>query len=165
MASQPFTTCVGSSPSYGRAVIDDPDGLEDDESEEEEDEDELAVEPSVTVEISGLSVYTHHGVTEAERVVGQRVVFDISFELGECDAIVTDRVEDTVDYADATQQVYLVAQERSFKTLERLCSVVADRMIDRYGALSVTVRATKPEPPIPLAVDEVSVEVWKGRAD
>jgi dihydroneopterin aldolase len=54
-----------------------------------------------------------------------------------------------------------VASERSFKTLEALCSAVADRLIDRYGASEVKVRAAKPEPPIPLPVDEVAVEVWK----
>jgi dihydroneopterin aldolase len=126
-----------------------------------EDEDEELVEPSVRVEIAGLSLYTHHGVEEEERKVGQRLIFDLSFELGECDATVTDRVEDTVDYADVCQQVALAAQERSYKTLERLCSAVADRMIERYGAEAVTVRAAKPEPPIALPVDEVSVEVWK----
>jgi 7,8-dihydroneopterin aldolase/epimerase/oxygenase len=140
-------------------MIDEPeDRLEDDE---DEDDDREAVEPYVTVEIVGLSVYTHHGVGEAEREVGQRIVFDIEFEVGECDAVVTDRVEDTVDYADVCQQVFLAAQERSYKTLERLCSAVADRLIDRYGAESVTVRAAKPEPPIALPVDEVAVEVWK----
>jgi 7,8-dihydroneopterin aldolase/epimerase/oxygenase len=128
----------------------------------DEDDDEL-VEPSVRVEITGLSLYTHHGVDEAERAVGQRLLFDLSFELEECDATVTDRVEDTVDYADVCQQVALAAQERSYKTLERLCSAVADRMIERYGAEAVTVRASKPEPPIALPVEEVSVEVFKER--
>jgi dihydroneopterin aldolase len=132
------------------------------EPDDDEDEDEAA-EPAVTIEISGLSLYTHHGVEAAEREVGQRLVFDLSFEVGECDATVTDRVEDTVDYADVCQQVALAAQERSYKTLERLCSAIADRMIDRYDAETVTVRATKPEPPIPLPVEEVSVEVWKER--
>ena len=135
---------------------DEPERLEPDEDDDER------TEPSVRVEITGLSLYTHHGVEEAERAVGQRLVFDLAFELGECDATVTDRVEDTVDYADVCQQVALAAQERSYKTLERLCSAVADRMIDRYGAESVTVRASKPEPPIALPVEEVSVEVWKG---
>ncbi len=102
---------------------------------------------------------------DAERKVGQRLVFDISFDLDRCDATLTDELEDTVDYADVCQQVALAAQERSFKTLERLCSWVADRMIDRYGADSVTVRAAKPEPPIALPVDEVSVEVWKERRE
>jgi len=137
--------------------MDDPEQLEPEE-EHDEDEDEG---PLVTVEVVGLSLYTHHGVGDAEREVGQRLVFDLSFELSDCDATLTDRVEDTVDYGDVCEQVALAAQERSYKTLERLCNAVADRMIDRYGADSVTVRATKPEPPIPLPVEEVSVEVWR----
>ena len=137
---------------------DDPERLGPDEDDER---DELASEPSVTIEITGLSLFTHHGSEQAERDVGQRLLFDLSFEVGEVDATVTDRLEDTVDYADVCQQVAFVAQERSYKTLERLCSAVADRMIERYGAESVTVRAAKPEPPIPLPVEEVSVEVWR----
>jgi 7,8-dihydroneopterin aldolase/epimerase/oxygenase len=88
-------------------------------------------------------------------------VFDIAFELDECDATVTDRIEDTISYAEVCEQVALGAQERSYRTLERLCTAVADRLIDRFGAESVRVKATKPEPPIPLPVEEVSVEVWK----
>ena len=138
----------------------------DDDFDEIEDEDDLddeheASAPSVSIEVTGLSLYTHHGVGEAEREVGQRLVFDIAFELDECDATVTDRVEDTVNYAEVCEQVALGAQERSYKTLERLCAAVADRLIDRFGAQSVRVKATKPEPPIPLPVEEVSVEVWK----
>jgi 7,8-dihydroneopterin aldolase/epimerase/oxygenase len=140
---------------------------EDDEGEEHEDEDddeeEYVGEPAVRIDVSGLSLYTNHGVGRAERELGQRLIFDLSFELVDCDATVTDRVEDTVDYADVCQQVALAAQERSYSTLERLCSAVADRMLDRYGADTITVRATKPEPPIALPVEEVSVEVWKER--
>jgi 7,8-dihydroneopterin aldolase/epimerase/oxygenase len=134
------------------------DGLDDDELG---DDDRSASSPAVSIEISGLSLYTRHGVSEAERELGQRLVFDISFELDDCDATVTDRIEDTINYGEVCEQVALAAQERSYKTLERLCSAVADRLVDRFGAESVRVKATKPEPPIPLPVDEVSVEVWK----
>jgi 7,8-dihydroneopterin aldolase/epimerase/oxygenase len=136
--------------------MDEPEHLEPDEDEEEDEGG-----PIVTVEIVGLSLYTHHGVDAAEREVGQRLVFDLQFELSDCDATLTDRVEDTVDYADVCEQVAFAAQERSYRTLERLCTAVADRMIERYGPDWVTVRATKPEPPIPLPVEEVSVEVSK----
>ncbi|MEA2423939.1 MAG: 7,8-dihydroneopterin aldolase/epimerase/oxygenase [Thermoleophilaceae bacterium] len=150
-------------------IDDERDDLEPDDPDEDDDlgddDDNEPSEPLVTIEIVGLSLYTHHGVEEAERTVGQRLVFDLSFDLSECDATVTDRVEDTIDYADVCQQVALAAQERSYKTLERLCSAIADRMMDRYGADAVTVRATKPEPPIPLPVEEVTVEVWKERTD
>ena len=138
-----------------------PTGPEDEEELPDLDGDDEGDEPSVTIEITGLSLYTRHGVSEAERELGQRLVFDVTFELDDCDATVTDRVEDTVDYADVCEQVALAAQERSYRTLERLCSAIADRLVQRYGAESVRVKAAKPEPPIPLPVEEVSVEVWK----
>jgi dihydroneopterin aldolase len=131
----------------------------------EEDEDEV-LEPVVTIEIRGLSLYTHHGVGAAEREVGQRLLFDVTFDVEDCAATVTDEVEDTIDYGDVCQYVALAASERSFKTLEALCSSIADRLIERYGASTVSVRAAKPEPPIPLPVEEVAVEVFKdARAD
>ena len=135
-----------------------------DDSDELDDEgrgdDEQAAE-AVTVEITGLSLYTHHGVSEAEREVGQRLVLDLRLDVGETDATVTDSVEDTVDYAEVCQLVALIAQQRSHNTLERLCSTIANRLLADYELEGVWVKATKPEPPIPLSVDEVSVEVWR----
>ncbi|MGD0981708.1 MAG: dihydroneopterin aldolase [Solirubrobacteraceae bacterium] len=115
----------------------------------------------VTIEISGLSLFTHVGVSAAEREVGQRLLFDIRIDVGESDATETDRIEDTIDYGEVCQLVALVAQQRNYKTLERLCTVVADRIIEDFGADAVWVKAAKPEPPIPLPVEEVSVEVWR----
>jgi len=144
-------------------MIDDRDPLDpdDDLDERDFDDDDEVPEPTVTVEITGLSLYTQHGVSDAERELGQRLVIDVAFELADCDAMVTDRVEDTVDFAEVCEQVALAAQERSYRTLERLCAAIADRLMQRYGTDSVRVKAAKPEPPIPLPVDEVSVEVWR----
>jgi len=139
---------------------DDAGELDDDDEHELPDDHEETAE-SVTVEITGLSLYTHHGVSEAEREVGQRLVLDLRLDVGETDATVTDSIEDTVDYAEVCQLVALVAQQRSHKTLERLCSTIADRLLADYELEGVWVKATKPEPPIALAVDEVSVEVWR----
>ncbi|MHB1539391.1 MAG: dihydroneopterin aldolase [Solirubrobacteraceae bacterium] len=140
----------------GRAAGGDAEG----EAVEDDDEREDTLE-SVTVEITGLSLYTHHGVSDSEREVGQRLVLDLRLELGEAGATATDRIEDTVDYGEVCQLVALVAQQRSYRTLERLCSSVADRLLADYALEGVWVKAAKPEPPIPLPVDEVSVEVWR----
>jgi 7,8-dihydroneopterin aldolase/epimerase/oxygenase len=147
-----------------RERAEEPEGYEageEDLPEREEDEEEREGGEAVTIEIAGLSLYTHHGVSEAEREVGQRLVFDLRLELGETDATVTDRIEDTVDYGEVCQLVWLVAQQRSHRTLERLCSTIADRLLADYELEAVWVKAAKPEPPIPLSVDEVSVEVWR----
>ena len=37
--------------------------------------------------------------------------------------------------------------------------------MERYGCESVRVRAAKPEPPLPLAIQEVAVEVVQERAE
>jgi dihydroneopterin aldolase len=133
----------------------------DDDLSGDDDDEERGPEVGVSIDIVGLSLYTHHGVSAAEREVGQRLVLDVRFDLGEVDALVTDRVEDTVDYGEVCQVIALVAQQRSYKTLERLCAVIADRLASQFGADNVSVKASKPEPPIPLPVEEVSVEVWR----
>src|SRR5260370_40667002 len=58
------------------------DDLEPDVHADEEDEDAEGMQTVVTVEISGLSLYTHHGVTAAERAVGQRLVLDRRINVG-----------------------------------------------------------------------------------
>ena len=142
------------------------DDLEPDEVGDDEDfDDEGGDQTEVTIEVRGLSLYTHHGVTAAEREIGQRLVLDLRLEVGECDATVTDMVEDTVDYGVVCNVVALVAQQRSYKTLERLCSAIADRLLADFAAEEVWVKASKPEPPIALPVQEVSVEVWRQSRD
>jgi dihydroneopterin aldolase len=137
---------------------------------EDEDEDELddafdegdgGTDTEVTVEIAGLSIYTHHGISEAEREVGQRLIIDLRLDVGECDATLTDRIDDTVDYGEVCQTVALVAQQRSYKTLERLCAAIADRILEDFAVERVWVKAAKPEPPIPLMVEGVAVELWR----
>jgi 7,8-dihydroneopterin aldolase/epimerase/oxygenase len=122
-------------------------------------------ESSVEVELHSLSIHTHHGVSEAEQEVGQRLEFDVSFDVPDCDAVLTDRIEDTVDYGEVCDIVALAATERSYRTLERLAQVVGERLMERYGCESVRVRAAKPEPPLPLSIQEVAVEVVQERTE
>ena len=136
-------------------------GDEYDEVDEGDEDEQERSEPEVTIEITGLSLFTHVGVTAAEREVGQRLLLDVRLDVGNCDATVTDRIEDTVDYGAVCDSANLVAQQRSYKTLERLCAAIADRLLSAYGAEAVWVKATKPEPPIAFAVSEVSVELWR----
>ena len=121
------------------------------------------LESAVTVEVRRLSIFTHHGTTEAEREIGQKLEFDVSFDVPDCDAVLTDRIEDTVDYAEVCDVVARAATERNYNTLERLCRVVGERLIERFGCEAVQVRAFKPEPPLPVTVRELAVEVTLDR--
>ncbi|HEV2812330.1 MAG TPA: dihydroneopterin aldolase [Solirubrobacteraceae bacterium] len=138
---------------------DDRDDLQDDDL----DPDDSPYQTVVTIEIAGLSLYTRLGVTAAEREIGQRLLIDLTLEVGEPDATLTDMVEDTVDYGEVCNVVALVAQQRTYHTLERLSTAIADRLLEDFDVEAVSVKATKPEPPIPLPVEEVSVTVWRER--
>jgi dihydroneopterin aldolase len=139
----------------------DDDADEFDDVDDVDDDGDASSEPEVTIEITGLSLYTHVGVTEAEREVGQRLLLDLRLDVGDCDATVTDRLEDTVDYGQVCEQANLVAQQRTYRTLERLCAAIADRLLEQYEVATVWVKAAKPEPPLALPVSEVAVEVWR----
>ena len=141
------------------ADADDREDVDPDDAFEPDDDD--GFQTVVSIEINGLSLYTHHGVTVAEREIGQRLLIDLKLEVGEVDATVTDLVEDTVDYGEVCNVVALVAQQRSYKTLERLCTAIADRLLADFTIEAVEVKCTKPEPPIALPVEDVAVTVWR----
>src|SRR5262249_24531270 len=64
----------------------DEDAVEEDPMAEADDEDDDVPDTPVSIEISGLSLYTHHGVTAAEREIGQRLVLDITLDMLRNDA-------------------------------------------------------------------------------
>ena len=120
---------------------------------------------TVTDRLTGVSVHTNHGVGEAEREVGQRMVFDLELSLGECGATASDELDGTVDYGAVTEELVEAATSQSYLTLERLSTVIGERLLDRFPPVAVvTVRATKPEPPIPVVMDGASVEVTLSRS-
>lgn len=121
--------------------------------------------PEVTIRIEGMTLHTRHGVTEAERELGQRMLFDLELVVPDCGATTSDRVEDTVDYGEISGLVAELATDESRLTLERLVDVIAREVLDRYPVSRVTVRATKPEPPVPLTMDGASVELTLGSRD
>ena len=117
----------------------------------------------VLVELSGLSAFGAHGVTEAEREVVRRIVLDIAFTVPGSGATESDEIGETVDYGAVGALAAGIVRERSFRTLERLCAVVADEIEASFDVTDLEVRAAKPEPPMPEAIDEVAVTVRRPR--
>jgi len=111
----------------------------------------------VRVELRGLSAYGAIGVTDAEREVGRRIVLDVSFTVRGSAATATDEIEGTVDYGAVGALAAGIVGEASCRTLERLCALIADAIAERFDVADLEVRAAKPEPPMPEAIDEVAV--------
>jgi len=117
----------------------------------------------VRVELRGLSAYGAHGVSDAEREVGRRIVLDISFTVVDTPAVADDELSGTVDYAAVAALAAGIVRERSCRTLERLCALIADGIEARFEVAELEVRAAKPQPPMAEAIGEVAVVLRRGR--
>lgn len=114
--------------------------------------------------VRGIDVYAYHGVPDAEQAVGHRYLIDIEVEANET-AQVTDRAENTVDYSVLASLAVEIATARQFRTVERLASEIIDAALERFRSVeSVTVRVTKPHPPMPIIAAAAGVELSRQRA-
>jgi len=112
----------------------------------------------VRVELVGLEAFGAHGVSDAEREVGRRIVLDIAFTVPDSNAVAADDLEGTVDYGAVATLATGVVTGTSCRTLEHLCGLVADEIEDRFPEVrDLEIRAAKTEPPIPEAIGEVAV--------
>ncbi len=111
---------------------------------------------SITVEIQGFEVFGQHGVEEEERRVGQRFLYDVEFDVG--DGVLSDLIQDAVDYRDVVAVVQRVSADRSFRLLEALAAAVADAIAAELPVERVWVRVRKPDVRLPVEHTAATVE-------
>jgi dihydroneopterin aldolase len=94
------------------------------------------------IELRGLELFGHHGVSEEERERGQMFLYDVQLEVGTRG--VNDRIEDAVDYREVAATVRRIADGR-FALLEALATAIADALFEQFAPERVSVRVRKPE--------------------
>jgi len=113
------------------------------------------------IEIIGLEVFAHHGVHDFERRDGQPFLFDIRL-VGPPAAQESDRLEDTLDYGAVCDRVVELAGGGPYNLIERLAAVIADDLLERFPASSVSVTVHKPKAPIGHPFADVRVTATRG---
>lgn len=110
------------------------------------------------VELHGLQVFGHHGVTEVEQREGQVFLFDISLWLNSEPE--EDELEHTIDYRDVGACVREVSEARRVQLLETLSADIADALIERFAISRVRVCARKTQVKLdpPVEYSAVTVE-------
>jgi len=116
----------------------------------------------MTVEIRGLRVYAHHGVRDFERERGQPFVIDVWLHPRRSQAGQTDDLDDAVNYSAVCDRVAELAAGGPYDLLERLATVIADDLAERYPATGLRVRVAKPHAPVKHDVAEVAVTIERG---
>jgi 7,8-dihydroneopterin aldolase/epimerase/oxygenase len=118
----------------------------------------------VTIELSSLVVFGHHGYLEEERRLGQRFLVDLWVDV-HGDASDTDRIEDTVDYRRLAALVRDVFAGPERLLLEGLAGAIADGIVEQHAAVErVKVRVRKPDVVLDPPVEYAAVIVERARA-
>jgi dihydroneopterin aldolase len=113
--------------------------------------------------IEGISFYGYHGDLPQERELGQPFRVDLKLTLDCAKAGKSDRIEDTIDYAAVVSRVVEIGQQNQFHLIEALAERIAAVILSDFLPEEVWVRVSKPHSPIPFALENVGVEIWRKR--
>jgi dihydroneopterin aldolase / 2-amino-4-hydroxy-6-hydroxymethyldihydropteridine diphosphokinase len=107
--------------------------------------------------LKGVSGVGYHGVFEHEKREGQTFVVDVEVTSDFSAAVKSDDVRDTVNYAELADIAYEAITGQPFDLIEKLADVIARDCLDISGVTAVTVTVHKPNAPIAVPFENVSV--------
>lgn len=109
--------------------------------------------------INNLRLYAFHGVLPQERVVGGDYSVDLRVHYNISRAIETDRLEDTISYADLCALIQREMAQPS-ALLEHVAGRMAQAIIHAYPQVEkIWIRITKQNPPMGADCDGAGVEI------
>ncbi|MEH3032510.1 MAG: dihydroneopterin aldolase [Aeromicrobium erythreum] len=115
------------------------------------------------IDITGLSGTGYHGVFDHERRDGQRFVVDVSLGVDVAEAARTDDLAHTVDYGAISEGVHAFITGEPFALVETLAVRVLDWCLEGPQVRWASVTVHKPEAPITVAFDDVSVTTERSK--
>ncbi len=115
---------------------------------------------SDTIFVKGLLLHGRHGVMPHEGVVGQRFAIDLELTLDLIPAGMSDRLTETVSYAEVVEEATKVFETRRFKLIEAAAHAVGSAILARFARVeAVRVTLHKPHAPIAAIFDDVGVVI------
>lgn len=117
------------------------------------------------IRLNGMSFYGYHGVSAAEKETGREFQVDCELEVDLAEAGHSDRLTDTIDYAEVHRIIRETVEGTAFSLLEALANDLTAKLLDNFPAYRVTLRVRKMNPPIPGHVKHIEIEITRHQAD
>lgn len=114
-----------------------------------------------TIEIKGLRIRAHHGVLESERRVGNIFELDIELRCDLSEAMATDSLDATINYAavvDIVKREMAVPSDLLEHVLWRLRRAIGEAFPGKIAGGSI--RLAKLAPPIAAELESVAVRTF-----
>lgn len=116
------------------------------------------------IEIRNLKIYAYHGVFDEEKETGQSFLVSARLYLDLRPSSMSDDLLETVSYDEVAHTIEQVVTGEKWNLIEAVAESVASEILLKYTKIrSVQVRVDKPEAPIGLPFDTVSVTIERGR--
>ena len=115
------------------------------------------------IQVSGIRAFGYHGVFPEERRDGQEFRADVTLWVDTRPAAASDDVADTVHYGEVSEAVAGVLGGEPVNLVETLCRRIADAVLAFAGVQRVTVTVHKPDAPITVPFDDVTVTITRER--
>lgn len=122
------------------------------------------MEPMDEITLKGVRAFGRHGVFEEERRDGQYFFVDVTLYLSTARAAGTDEVADTVHYGDVAERIVELVGGEPVKLIEALAERIASDLLGYDAVRMVAVTVHKPDAPITVPFDDVSVTIRRAKA-
>ena len=114
--------------------------------------------------VRSLALHARHGVNREEQVLGQRFILHLAVWLDFSVASRSDKVADTVSYADLIRVAEKAFTSEWFYLLEKGAETIAEALFEAFAAVEkVEVTIEKPGAPIASMFDTVGVSIVRMR--
>ncbi|WP_255953224.1 dihydroneopterin aldolase [Streptomyces odontomachi] len=115
------------------------------------------------ITLHGLRARGHHGVLPREREEGQPFIVDLVMGLDVRAAAADDDLAKTVDYGTVAEQVTAIVTGEPVDLIETLAERIAQACLKHERVQEVEVRIHKPQAPITVPFDDVTVTITRSR--
>lgn len=115
------------------------------------------------ITLTGVSAIGHHGVLDFERRDGQPFVVDAVLHTDFGAAASSDDLSRTASYAEVAERIVALVESDPVDLIETLAVRLAEAILADFPVLAVELTVHKPQAPIPVQFDDVSVTVFRER--
>lgn len=113
--------------------------------------------------VEGLKIYAYHGVFEEEKKEGQFFLITVDMETDTRRAGSTDDLNYSTHYGLVSELIQKVVTEKSYDLIETVAEKCAASVLYEFPFVQkITVKVSKPEAPIKVPFDDVSVTIARG---
>ena len=116
------------------------------------------------IKIDDIKIFGHHGVLPEEKKNGQYCFVSAELGLDLKKAGVSDKLAETVNYAEVTDLIRKEFTSTNYDTIEAAAEKLVEAILNGFTQIeSVTVKVRKPDAPIDADFRDVSVEIGRSR--